>query len=260
MTRIPGETGRTSDQHLPSRAFVTGGTGGIGRRIVGELLRLGFHVDFSFHKSAEKVCDVFQENSHYRDRLRAVELDLLGASRGVIPPDVETSLRHTSVLVNNAATTHEQDFLDIGSTEWQRMLDVNLIAPAQLLRVAIPNMVERSWGRVVNIVSVGGQVGGVNQAHYAASKAGLISLTKSISNLYAAHGITSNAVSPGLIETPMTKAELGRDDGIAKVARIPVGRVGSVEDVAPLVGFLVTNRASYITGQVINVNGGTYLG
>ena len=255
-----GQNGQTSDLSMPIRAFVTGGTGAIGRQIVRELLRKGFHVDFSFNKSVEKVSDVFRENRDHHDRLGAVELDLLGASVEGIPPDVQTVLKKTSVLVNNAATSCEQDFLDIGNTEWQQMLAINLIAPAQLLRIAIPNMIERNWGRVVNIVSVGGQIGGVNQAHYAASKAGLISLSKSISNLYAGRGITCNAVSPGLIETPMSKSELSREDGVAKVGRIPVGRVGTVEDVAPIVAFLVTDEASYITGQVINVNGGTYLG
>jgi acetoacetyl-CoA reductase/3-oxoacyl-[acyl-carrier protein] reductase len=121
-------------------------------------------------------------------------------------------------------------------------------------------MLKNQWGRVVNIVSIGGQWGGVNQIHYASSKSGLIGLTKSLAKTFSKHGITFNAVSPGLIETDMTINELNSHQGKQKIDLIPVGRVGLAEEVASAVAFLVVPGSEYITGQTINVNGGMYFG
>lgn len=251
------ETPQTSEL---KRAFVTGGTGGIGREIVRQLLQMGFHVDFSYRKTSVGIDKVLSDNKEFLGQLNAVELDLETVIEEGIPAEARASLENASVLVNNAALSAEKKFERLEVQDWQKMLAVNLIGPSKLMQAAIPGMVSRNWGRLVNIVSIGGQVGGVNQAHYAASKAGLISLTKSLSNLYASQGVTSNAVSPGLIATEMSRAELGREDGQSKLAKVPVGRPGSVKEVAGVVGFLVTDAASYVTGQVINVNGGSYLG
>jgi acetoacetyl-CoA reductase/3-oxoacyl-[acyl-carrier protein] reductase len=121
-------------------------------------------------------------------------------------------------------------------------------------------MLKNQWGRVVNIVSIGGQWGGINQIHYASSKSGLIGLTKSLAKTFSKHGITFNAVSPGLIETDMTINELNSHQGKHKIDLIPVGRVGLAEEVASAVAFLVVPGSEYITGQTINVNGGMYFG
>lgn len=248
------------DQPAPRKAFVTGGARGIGRGIVGQLLSQGFHVVFTYSRSTAQVESVYEEFREQQQFLEAIKLDLVEVSSAHVPAYVRSHLESASVIVNNAALSDEKPFTEIDSSDWNAMLAVNLIAPAQLLRIAIPPMLERKWGRVVNIVSIGGQTGGVNQVHYAASKAGLISLTRSISNLYSSKGVTCNAVSPGLIETDMSRAELSRSDGQSKLMSIPIGRVGRVEDVAPIVGFLASEEAGYITGQVVNVNGGTYLG
>lgn len=121
-------------------------------------------------------------------------------------------------------------------------------------------MLENRWGRIVNIVSIGGQWGGYNQVHYAAAKAGLINLTQSLAKIYSKYGITANAVSPGLVATDMTYAELSTEAGKEKVEKIPIGRTGTVVEIGCVVRFLCSEEASYITGQTINVNGGMYFG
>jgi acetoacetyl-CoA reductase/3-oxoacyl-[acyl-carrier protein] reductase len=121
-------------------------------------------------------------------------------------------------------------------------------------------MIQRGWGRIINITSIGGQWGGFNQVHYAASKAGLINLTRSLAKLYSQNGITSNAVAVGLVQTDMSAAELATDAGRAKVKSIPCGRVGTLQDISEAVAFLASDQSDYITGQTINLNGGMYFG
>ena len=121
-------------------------------------------------------------------------------------------------------------------------------------------MKKQKWGRVVNITSIGGQWGGFNQVHYAAAKAGLINLTRSLAKIYSKYGITTNAIAPGLVLTDMAKKELGTAAGKKKVANVPIDRIASPKEIANVVAFLCSNEASYITGQTINVNGGMYFG
>ena len=121
-------------------------------------------------------------------------------------------------------------------------------------------MVKQGWGRIINIASIGGQWGGFNQVHYAAAKAGLISLTRSMAKIYSKYGITTNAVSPGLVGTDMVQRELNTEAGQEKVRNIPVRRIATPEEVTNVVVFLASEGASYITGQTINVNGGMYFG
>ena len=121
-------------------------------------------------------------------------------------------------------------------------------------------MLKRGWGRIINITSIGGQWGGFNQVHYAAAKAGLINLTRSLSRIYSGQGITTNAVAPGLVHTEMSARELESEAGKEKVRSIPIGRIATIEEVAQVVVFLASDAASYITGQTINVNGGMYFG
>ena len=121
-------------------------------------------------------------------------------------------------------------------------------------------MIAQGWGRIINMTSIGGQWGGLNQVHYAASKAGLINLTRSLAKLYSAKGITTNAVAIGLVQTEMSAAELSTSAGQDKVRAIPRGRIGTVQDIAGTVAFLASDQSDYITGQTINVNGGMYFG
>jgi acetoacetyl-CoA reductase/3-oxoacyl-[acyl-carrier protein] reductase len=140
------------------------------------------------------------------------------------------------------------------------MMAVNLRGPFICVQECLPDMIECGWGRIINITSIGGQWGGFNQVHYAASKAGLINLTRSLAKLYSGSGVTTNAVAIGLVQTDMSAAELATEAGQEKVKAIPRGRLGTLQDIADTVAFLASDQADYITGQTINLNGGMYFG
>ena len=140
------------------------------------------------------------------------------------------------------------------------MLKVNLQGPFHLIQKIIPSMINNNYGKIINITSIGGQWGGFNQVHYAASKAGLINLTRSVANTYSKFNINCNAVSVGLVETEMTKNELNTNLGKSKIKNIPFGRIGNLNEISNVVKFLISDESSYVSGQTINVNGGMYYG
>jgi len=164
------------------------------------------------------------------------------------------------ILINNAAIAQEKDFLTITDDDWQTMLNVNLQGAFRITQEVLLGMIEQKWGRIINITSIGGQWGGFNQVHYAASKAGLINLTQSIAKIYSKYNITSNAISPGLVATDMSVNELNTKAGQEKVKNIPMGRLGTTDEIAKIALFLASQDASYITGQTVNANGGMYFG
>jgi acetoacetyl-CoA reductase/3-oxoacyl-[acyl-carrier protein] reductase len=172
----------------------------------------------------------------------------------------EEKFGEIDVLVNNAGIAQQKPFLEITDAEWQEMLSVNLLGAVRCTRRVLPSMISKKYGRIINISSIGGQWGGVYQVHYAAAKAGLINLTKSLAKLYSHIGITCNAIAPGLIETDMIAAEMKDDLARKRIESIPAGRLGTVQEVAAVVLFLSSKEAGYITGQTISVNGGMYLG
>lgn len=239
--------------------FVTGASRGIGRGIAGRFLEAGFRVavgycnhpvdteDFAPYPS-ERILPV-QVDVHSRNSLQ----EAMGAIRDYFAGDVD-------ILVNNAAMAQEKPFLEITDNDWDHMMAVNLRGPFVAIQEALPAMRQKGWGRIINISSIGGQWGGFNQVHYAAAKAGLINLTRSVAKLFSAEGITCNAVAPGLVATDMVAKELSSEAGLKKVQGIPAGRIGTVEEVASAVCYLASDEASYITGQTINVNGGMYFG
>ncbi len=163
------------------------------------------------------------------------------------------------ILVNNAGIAQEKDLLTITEQDWQTMLNTNLGGAFRFTQEILPSMIEKKWGRIINISSIGGQWGG-NQVHYAAAKAALINFTMSLAKLYSKDGITANAIAPGLIETDMIQNEMQTPEGKEKCKNIPVGRIGTPEEVATAVLFLASKEAGYITGQTININGGMYFG
>lgn len=236
-----------------ARALVTGAGQGIGLAIARRLAQDG--VDVALHANtswaqAEQAARLIRASG----RNAAVFVADLSTASGV--NQLACQVGPVDVLINNAATSQEKPFGEISSPDLDEMLAVNLKAPFRLTQLVLPHMVDRGWGRIVNIASIGGQWGGVNQIHYATAKAGLIGLTRSVAKTYGRHGITANAVAPGLVETEMSADELRRPDGADKLRGIPIGRVGQPVEVAAAVAFLVSEDAGYVTGQTINVNGG----
>ena len=162
------------------------------------------------------------------------------------------------ILVNNAGIVRDQLLLRMKPDDWEAVIATNLTAAFSCTQAVLRTMIKRRWGRVINISSVVGQSGSAGQANYAASKAGLMGFTKSLAHEVASRGITVNAVAPGMIETDMT-ASLPDDTRQSLAERIPIPRFGTSDDVAAAVSFLASEEASYITGQVLGVNGGLYM-
>lgn len=234
--------------------LVTGASRGIGRAIALRFLEQGYSVacGFNQHKSGASELGKKYPNAF------AVPVDI--RSRELVRKAVASVQKHfkktIDVVVNNAGVADEKPFEKITDTDWDRMLETNLRGAFIVSQETLPAMRKKHWGRIVTIVSIGGQWGGMRQVHYAASKAGLINFTHSMAKLYSRDGITSNAVSPGLVETDMIKKEMHSKAGKQKVAQIPIGRLTTPEEVAAAVVFLVSDAAASITGQTINVNGG----
>ena len=242
-------------------ALVTGGSRGIGRAISLALAKAGALVALSYKNKRELAKIV--ERSINDTGGKALALKMVLEDRNSIinaVAEVKRRLGHIDILVNNAAISQEKPFDTITDTDWDYMLAVNLRGPFACCQSVLPDMIANGFGRIINITSIGGQWGGFNQVHYAAAKAGLISLTRSLSRIYSSAGITTNAVAPGLVASDMSANELNTDAGKDKVRNIPMGRIASAEEIASVVVFLSSDAASYITGQTINVNGGMYFG
>lgn len=244
-----------------ARALVTGGSRGIGAAIVRKLAQEGHDLVFTYHTSvsaAEQLSEELRFSGHSAIPIR-FSMNLSDWRRTDVLEDL-TAGEGFDILVNNAATSQEKPFGEIDSDDWDFILSTNLKAPFFLSKLVMPSMARKHWGRIVNIASIGGQWGGINQVHYAVSKAGLIGLTKSLARIGGAVGVTANAVSPGVVLTDMAKREIDSEEGAEKLRTIPVGRVGSTDEIAAVVAFLCSEEAGYITGQTINVNGGMYFG
>lgn len=238
-------------------ALITGGSRGIGRAIVIELARKGYTVAFTYNSNksnAQKLQQLLKEKG-YNTTFFQLEQSSQESVQAVVK-EAKHMFGNIDILINNAAISQEKPFETITANDWERMLKTNLQGPFMLIQRVLPGMLNKRWGRIVNIASIGGQWGGYNQVHYAASKAGLISLTHSIAKIYSKFGITCNAVSPGLVATDMSSKELQTEAGKQKAKNIPIGRIAKPEEVAKVVAFLVSDDAAYITGQTINVNGG----
>lgn len=242
--------------------LVTGGSRGIGRGLALALAKENYKIALSYNNNKDMATEVVNEiikgggeaiavRIAVEDRRSIQEgLDQIGQAFGL----------PISLLVNNAAIAQEKPFLTITDSDWRHMLAVNLQGPFAIVQELIPGLIKNEWGRIVNITSIGGQWGGLNQVHYAASKAALINFTQSIAKLYSSFGITSNAVAIGLAHTSMSDNEIESSAGKQKVANIPIGRIAEIPEIAEVVKFLCSDGASYVTGQTINANGGMFFG
>lgn len=235
-------------------ALVTGASRGIGHAIALALLRHGYTVACGYRSEKSKAEALTKTYPH----AYAVKIDIHSRAsvRRAMTAIEKKFRRPVDIVVNNAAIADEKPFNTITDADWDQMLETNLRGPFIVAQECLPSMAKKGWGRIVNIVSIGGQWGGMRQVHYAAAKAGLINFTQSLARLYSAQGITSNAVSPGLVDTAMVSKELRSKAGRAKLAAIPAGRIAKPQEVAAAVVFLCSDDAGYITGQTLNVNGG----
>src|SRR6267378_709050 len=236
-------------------AFVTGASRGIGKACALALADSGARVALAARQK-DKLEEVAAEiRSRSRDAY-VVELDL--ASDDSIKNAFAITAKdfgRIDILVNNAGITRDRLALRMKKDDWSAVLETNLTGAFRAIQQVLQGMMRERWGRIVNITSVVGQAGNAGQANYAASKAGLIGLTKSLAQEVASRNITVNAVAPGFIDTDMTQA-LAAELKERITAVIPLGRLGTAEEVAGAVRFLASDEAAYITGHVLSVNGG----
>ncbi|MFF0011480.1 SDR family NAD(P)-dependent oxidoreductase [Streptomyces sp. NPDC005374] len=237
-------------------AVVTGGARGIGQGIATVLAAKGAAVavwDLNT-EGAEKTAATINEAG---GRAIAVGGDASDAAAvAVAAARTRAELGPVTILVNNAGTTAYQPFTDIAEDAWDRMMAINLKGPFLVTKELVPDMLAAGWGRIVNISSSSAQTGAPAMAHYAASKGGVIGLTRALAVEYIDKGITVNHVPPGFIDTPLVRQ--GPVDVDAVAVTMPMKRAGTPEDVAHAVAYLASEEASYVTGQTLSTNGGRY--
>jgi 3-oxoacyl-[acyl-carrier protein] reductase len=240
-------------------ALVTGASQGIGRACALALSRSGVAVAAAA-RNQEKLSGLVAEVEATGAQAAAFVMDV--AEEEQIKSAVKAVIGHfgkIDILVNNAGITRDQLIMRLKRADWDAVLNTNLTSAYLCTQQVIGSMLKQRWGRIINITSVFGQTGQAGQANYASSKAGLIGLTMAIAREVGSRNITCNAVAPGFIETAMTSS-LGDELKETAVKMIPLARVGTPEDVAQAVSFLASDAASYITGHVLNVNGGMLMG
>ena len=233
-------------------ALVTGASGGIGGGIAKALYAQGATVVLS----GTRVATLEALQAELGSRAHRAVCDLSDpASVEALPKTAEAAAGPIDILVNNAGITRDNLSMRMGNEEWDQVIAVDLTAAFRLSRAVLRGMMKKRWGRIVSITSVVGATGNPGQCNYAAAKAGLVGMTKSIAAEVASRNITVNCVAPGFVVTPMTDA-LTDDQKKAVLQKISVGRFGSPDDIAAAVVYLASNEAGYVTGQTLHVNGG----
>jgi NAD(P)-dependent dehydrogenase (short-subunit alcohol dehydrogenase family) len=247
---------------MPRVAVVTGAASGIGLGIAQQLAADGHHVALLDRNGpgAQAAADELRAAGA---TATALEVDVADrTSVDAAFAEVRTTLGPIGSLVTSAGIESFTPIADITAESWDRIIAVNLTGTFACVQAAVPDMVEAGWGRIVTIASSSAQSGAPNMTHYAASKGGVIALTKALAVELARKGITANSISPSLVDTPMARAAeaAGNFVGVDVVApHVPAGRAGTPADIAAACSYLCSEAASYITGQIIGVNGGMYI-
>ncbi|MHA1566072.1 MAG: 3-oxoacyl-[acyl-carrier-protein] reductase [Alphaproteobacteria bacterium] len=233
-------------------ALVTGASGDIGAAIARELHGAGAKVVLS----GTRIERLEALASELGDGAYVAPADLSDSDAvAALSAESEKLMGSLDILVNNAGLTRDNLAIRMKDEDWEQVLAVNLSAAFRLCRGALRGMMKRRWGRIINITSIVGVTGNPGQANYAASKAGLIGMSKSLAQEVASRGVTINCIAPGFIKSAMTDA-LTEAQRAAIMANIPAGRMGRAEDIAAIAGFLAAEESQYITGQTLHVNGG----
>ena len=236
------------------KILVTGATGGIGRDIVKKFISLEGNV-LATGTNIERL-DLLKKDF---PNVNVIKFDISDHSKiEEFIDNAATQLTGLDILINNAGTNMDNLSLRMKDEEWKKVIDINLTSTFLLSKYAIKKMLKNKYGRIVNIASVVGHTGNLGQSNYAASKAGIIGMTKSLAIEYAKKNITINCVSPGFIQTSMTD-KIVENIKLTLSSRIPMGKLGSGQDVSNCVTFLSSEEAGYITGETIHVNGGMYM-
>ena len=233
-------------------ALVTGASGGIGADIARVLHAAGATVGLS----GTRVEPLEALAAELGSRAHVLPCNLSNAEdvEGLVKRATE-AMGAVDILVNNAGITRDGLAMRMSDDDWQSVIDVNLTAAFRLCRAAIRGMMKARWGRIINISSVVGRAGNAGQANYAASKGGLVALSKSLAEEVASRGITVNCVAPGFIETAMTE-KLNEAQRATILASVPAGRMGTPQEIAAAVLYLASQEAAYVTGATLHVNGG----
>lgn len=227
------------------RAVVTGGAQGLGRAIAERMAASG---------AAVEIWDL-QDSAREAAEQIGVTARILDLTDDAAVAEAAQAAGAFDILVNNAGITRDNLFMRMSDEEWGQVLDVNLTSSFRLARAVLRGMMKARWGRIVSITSVVGATGNPGQGNYAAAKAGLVGMSKSLAYEVASRGITVNCVAPGFIETAMT-GKLSDDQKSRILTQIPAGRMGSAEEIAAAVLFLASPEAGYVTGATLHVNGG----
>ena len=241
-------------------AFVTGGSRGIGRACAVALAKAGHRVAFCYSSDEDGA-------KHTRAAVEEAGADALAVRADIRDPaavdaafrEIEEAFGPVEVLVNNAGTNEDGLIARMSDDQWRRVIDTNLTGAFQTIRRATPKMMRARWGRIVNISSVVGYRGGPGQANYAAAKAGLLGLTRSVAHELAPRNVTCNVVAPGPIVTSMTQG-LSDEWQVKAEEAVPLGRFGRADEVGAVVAFLCSEAAGYVTGALVPVDGGLGMG
>ncbi len=236
------------------KIIITGATGGIGNELVKKFVDLGGTILATGTKK-----DKLEEIKKKFEKVLVKQFDISDHSQ--IESFIESSsseLGGLDILINNAGVNMDNLSLRMKDEEWKKVIDINLTSTFLLSKYSIKKMLKNKFGRIVNITSIVGHTGNIGQTNYSASKAGIIGMSKSLAIEYSKKNITINCVSPGFIETSMTR-NIAEKTRSLLISRIPMGKLGTGEDVSNCVAFLSSDLASYITGETIHVNGGMYM-
>ncbi len=237
-------------------ALVTGGTTGIGKAIAQELAKSGFNIAINYRTETEEMQELKKEIEANNVKCLFVKADISKFEETEkMAKEIIENFEKIDVLVNNAGVTKDGLIMRMKEDAFKQVIDINLVGTFNVTRNIVPYMVKQRSGRIINIASVVGIVGNAGQSNYSASKAGIIGFTKSLAKELSSRNILVNAVAPGFIETKMTDI-LNETVKESILSQIPLGRMGTPSEVANVVKFLSEENSSYITGQVINIDGG----